>query len=116
MACGDRDLTGLLGTLEPTLELIAETFAGDEINEGDIIICNSPHEAGNHLNDVRMVKPLFHAGELIAFVANVGHGPILVALFPARSTRLPATRSVRGYGSHRSRSSTAACTGVMSRA
>jgi|SRR5579884_2207045 len=73
VACGDRDLTGLLGTLEPTLELIAETFGSGDINEGDIIICNSPHEAGNHLNDVRMVKPIFHDQELIAYVANVGH-------------------------------------------
>jgi len=73
VACGDRDLRGLLGTLEPTLELIAKTFSSDEINEGDIVICNSPHEAGNHLNDVRMVKPIFHDQELVAWVANVGH-------------------------------------------
>ena len=73
VACGDRDLTGLLGTLEPTLELMSQVFPDDQIKEGDIIICNSPHEAGNHLNDVRMVKPLFHDGELVAFVANVGH-------------------------------------------
>src|ERR671937_912103 len=36
VACGDRDLTGLLGTLEPTLDLVFATFGADEINEGDI--------------------------------------------------------------------------------
>ncbi len=73
VACGDHDLTGLLGTLEPTLELIFSTFSADELREGDIIACNSTHEAGNHLNDVRMVKPIFVDGELAAFVADVGH-------------------------------------------
>jgi N-methylhydantoinase B len=73
VACGDHDLTGLLGTLEPTLALIFSTFGIDELREGDIIACNSTHEAGNHLNDIRMVKPVFAGGELIAFVADVGH-------------------------------------------
>ena len=52
---------------------MSQVFPDDQTCEGDIIICNSPHEAGNHLNDVRMVKPLFREGELVAFVANVGH-------------------------------------------
>lgn len=73
VACGDHDLTGLLGTLEPTLQLIFTTFGLEELQEGDIIACNSTHEAGNHLNDIRMVKPIFAGGELIAFVADVGH-------------------------------------------
>jgi N-methylhydantoinase B len=73
IACGDHDLTGLLGTLEPTLALIFQTYEPDEIREGDIIACNSTHEAGNHLNDIRMVKPIFADGELIAFAADVGH-------------------------------------------
>ncbi|MCW2763502.1 MAG: N-methylhydantoinase, partial [Marmoricola sp.] len=46
VACGDHDLTGLLGTLEPTLELIFKTFGEDELREGDILACNSTHEAG----------------------------------------------------------------------
>jgi len=73
VVCGDHDLTGLLGTLEPTLELVREVFPGDELKEGDIVVCNSAHEAGNHLNDVRMVKPIYVDGRLIAFVADIGH-------------------------------------------
>ena len=73
VACGDYDLPGLLGTLEPTLEFVRSSFGADEIHEGDIIVCNSPHEAGTHLNDVRLVKPVFSGGELAAFVADLGH-------------------------------------------
>ena len=73
VACGDHDLTGLLGTLEPVLELLGSKFARDELYEGDIIASNSPHESGSHLNDIAMVKPIFAAGELIAYVADIGH-------------------------------------------
>src|SRR4051812_9288333 len=73
VACGDHDLPGLLGTLEPTLEFVLSWFAPEEIHEGDVIICNSPHEAGTHLNDVRLVKPVFADGKLAAFVADLGH-------------------------------------------
>jgi len=73
VACGDHDLTGLLGTLEPTLEFVFSSLGKGSLKEGDIIACNSTHEAGNHLNDVRMVKPIFTQGRLVAFVADVGH-------------------------------------------
>jgi N-methylhydantoinase B len=73
IACGDHDLTGLLGTLEPTLALVQTKFDDSELQEGDLIVCNLPHDAGNHLNDIRLVKPVFADGELIAFVADVGH-------------------------------------------
>lgn len=73
VACGDHDLPGLLGTLEPTLQFVFETFAPDDLVEGDVVICNSPHEAGTHLNDVRTIKPVFAEGRLIAFLADLGH-------------------------------------------
>src|SRR5579872_4953708 len=49
---GSYDLTGLLGTLEPTVALVRRTV--DELEDGDVVICNLPHDAGNHLNDVRL--------------------------------------------------------------
>ena len=73
MCCGDRDLPGLMGTLEPTLELILGAFPPEEIREGDVMVTNAAHEAGSHLNDVRFAKPLFVAGRLVAWVANVAH-------------------------------------------
>jgi N-methylhydantoinase B len=73
MCCGDRDLPGLMGTLEPTLQLILEAFPSEEIREGDVMVTNAAHEAGSHLNDVRFAKPLFAEGELVGWVANVAH-------------------------------------------
>src|SRR5438093_2513528 len=37
VACGDHDLPGLLGTLEPTLEFVLSVFELDEIRAGDVI-------------------------------------------------------------------------------
>jgi N-methylhydantoinase B len=73
MCCGDRDLPGLMGTLEPTLQLILEAFSEEQIREGDVMVTNAAHEAGSHLNDVRFAKPLFADGRLVGWVANVAH-------------------------------------------
>jgi len=73
VACGDHDLSALLGTLEPTLALILATFDRDRIHEGDIFICNVPHEAGSHLNDVKLAKAVFVDGAIVGFVANNSH-------------------------------------------
>ncbi|MEA2179206.1 MAG: N-methylhydantoinase [Solirubrobacteraceae bacterium] len=73
VCCGDRDLPGLMGTLEPTIELILEQFPREQFRAGDVFVTNAAHEAGSHLNDVRFAKPLFADGELVAFVANVAH-------------------------------------------
>ncbi len=44
-----------------------------ELEEGDVIVLNDPYIAGTHLNDVTMVKPLFHRGEVFGYVANKAH-------------------------------------------
>ena len=106
VACGDQDLTGLLGTLEPTIELVLERFPASELDDGDVLICNLPHEAGNHLNDIRLVKPIFAEGELVAFAATVGHwtdvgGSVPGSINPfagdlyAEGLRIPPARIVR---------------------
>ena len=47
---------------------------GDTIAEGDVFIANDPHVAGGtHLPDINMAMPVFHAGELVAFMCNIAH-------------------------------------------
>ena len=73
VACGRRDLTGLLGTLEPSLQFILERFGYGALDPGDVILTNCPHEAGSHLNDVRVIKPVYWKEELEGYVVDVGH-------------------------------------------
>jgi N-methylhydantoinase B len=87
VACGEHDLTGLLGTMEPTIQFIFEWLGKENLREGDVVFVNSPHEAGSHLNDIRGVKPVYWQDELIAFVADVGHwtdigGPVPGSINP----------------------------------
>jgi N-methylhydantoinase B len=45
--------------------------AGNE--PGDTWIFNEPFEGGTHLNDFRLVRPLFRNGRLFCWLASVGH-------------------------------------------
>src|SRR3954467_14072254 len=37
--------------------------AGDRLEAGDTFIFNDPYDGGTHLNDFRLVRPIFHEGE-----------------------------------------------------
>jgi N-methylhydantoinase B len=60
-------LLGLMGTL------LAKRSA-DDFHPGDAFIANDPYGGGgSHLPDISIVSPVFSGGELIAFVATIGH-------------------------------------------
>src|SRR5918911_221671 len=41
--------------------------------EGDMIVLNDPYIAGTHLNDITLVRPIFHHGALVGYAANKAH-------------------------------------------
>jgi N-methylhydantoinase B len=43
------------------------------LEAGDTYLFNDPYEGGTHLNDFRLVRPLFWNGKLFAWLASVGH-------------------------------------------
>lgn len=43
------------------------------LEEGDIYLFNDPYEGGTHLNDFRLVQPIFRQGKLFCWLASVGH-------------------------------------------
>jgi N-methylhydantoinase B len=43
------------------------------LREGDAFILNDPYLSGTHLNDFKLVLPVFHDGRLICYVASAGH-------------------------------------------
>lgn len=53
--------------------VIDRVAAGVEVNPGDTWIFNDPFEGGTHLNDFRLVRPLFRGGKLFCWLASVGH-------------------------------------------
>lgn len=51
---------------------VVRAFAGN-IHEGDLFLHNDPYTGGTHLNDVLLLHPVFHDGELALFAAMRCH-------------------------------------------
>ena len=43
------------------------------LEAGDTYLFNDPYDGGTHLNDFRLVRPLFWNGKVFAWLASVGH-------------------------------------------
>lgn len=69
---GSQDIAVHVGTLHFTAKAVVEAFRGD-IHEGDVFAINDPYVGGTHFNDVRIIRPIFAGGELIAFAQSNGH-------------------------------------------
>lgn len=52
------------------IEHVART--GD-LQPGDVFLFNDPYAGGTHLNDFRLVRPIFRDGALFCWLASVGH-------------------------------------------
>ncbi len=40
---------------------------------GDVFIFNDPYLGGTHLSDLRLLRPVFHDGQLVCWLGSVGH-------------------------------------------
>ncbi len=69
----DASLPIHLASMGGLMRALIDKF-GDDVNEGDIFIANDPHVAGGtHLPDINMAMPVFHDGNLVAFMCNIAH-------------------------------------------
>ena len=62
-----------LGTLRHFVPRILETIGADTLNPGDAVLCNDGHLGGIHLNDVCLVAPIHHDGQLLGYAATMAH-------------------------------------------
>jgi len=53
--------------------VIAYTAGHGTPQEGDVFIFNDPYDGGTHLNDFKLVQPVFSGGEIFCYMASVGH-------------------------------------------
>jgi N-methylhydantoinase B len=82
-----------LGSLLGAMEALLERYQLADIAEGDAFICNDPYLAGGtHLPDVSIVTPVFIAGKIAAFAANIGHHSDLGGSVPGSIS--PESRSI----------------------
>ena len=76
-----------LGSMHVPLRYISQ-----ELEDGDQIIINDPAMGGTHLPDITLYKPVFHQGEMVAFLGTRAHhadiGGMSPGSMPGNSTEL----------------------------
>jgi N-methylhydantoinase B len=53
--------------------VIAKVASEGGLAPGDTFLFNDPYDGGTHLNDFRLVRPVFRDGALFCWLASVGH-------------------------------------------
>lgn len=71
-AQGNQDIAVHVGTLHFTCQDVMRAFDGD-MHEGDVFAINDPYAGGTHFSDVRLIRPIFADGKIIAFSQSNGH-------------------------------------------
>jgi N-methylhydantoinase B len=73
-----------LGSLPWGLSRLLESCRaiGLELEDGCMIACNDPYLTGTHLNDVTVLAPVHHRGEMVAYVVNKAHHADVGGVYP----------------------------------
>jgi len=72
IAQGNQDIAVHVGTLHWTCKETIRVFKG-EMKPGDVYAINDPYAGGTHFSDVRLIRPIFVDGEVIAYSQSNGH-------------------------------------------
>lgn len=62
-----------LGSLAHIVPAAIARYGRDRLEAGDMLLCNDPFTGGVHLNDITLITPVYHDGELFGFMANIAH-------------------------------------------
>ncbi|MCH8884365.1 MAG: hydantoinase B/oxoprolinase family protein, partial [SAR324 cluster bacterium] len=56
-----------LGSLAHIVPAAIARYGRDRLEAGDMLLCNDPFTGGVHLNDITLITPVYHDGELFGF-------------------------------------------------
>ncbi len=71
---GTRGLPIFVGAMAFAVKAVIDKVAREGgLHPGDTFLFNDPYAGGTHLNDFRLVRPVFRDGELFCWIASVGH-------------------------------------------
>ena len=68
-----RDIPIHMGVMGFTVKELLKRVSADRLQDGDVWFLNLPEVGGNHLPDVKAVRPVFAEGRLVAFAINLAH-------------------------------------------
>ena len=69
---GSQDIAVHVGTLHYSAKAVLDAFPND-LHPGDVVAVNDPYLGGTHFCDVRIIRPMFRDGKLIALIQTNGH-------------------------------------------
>ena len=85
-------IPGHLGSMKYMLAACLRDYPAATLKQGDVLITNDPYQGGSHLPDIALYRPVFIAGELIAFAGCIIHytdvGGMVPGSNPQRATEL----------------------------
>jgi N-methylhydantoinase B len=71
---GKSGLPIFVGTMAFAVKAAIDRAAAEgDLGPGDIYAMNDPYDGGSHLNDVKLVQPVFRDGRLFCWLASVAH-------------------------------------------
>ncbi|MGH7313797.1 MAG: hydantoinase B/oxoprolinase family protein, partial [Candidatus Rokuibacteriota bacterium] len=68
-----RDIPIHMGVMGFTVKEFLKHVPKETLREGDVWFLNLPEVGGNHLPDVKALRPVFAGGRLVAFAINLAH-------------------------------------------
>ena len=91
-----QDIPMHLGVLSFTVTRLLETVPPETLAPGDVYFTNLPACGGNHLPDVKAVRPVFADGSLAAFAVALAHWPDVGGALPG--SYVPFAREIHQEG------------------
>src|SRR5262245_17973677 len=68
-----RDIPIHMGVMGFTVKELLKKIPAEQFRDGDVWFLNLPEVGGNHLPDVKALRPIFADGRLVAFAINLAH-------------------------------------------
>ena len=91
-----QDIPMHLGVLSFTVQRLLETVPADALAPGDVYFTNLPACGGNHLPDVKAVRPVFAGSSLAGFAVALAHWPDVGGALPG--SYVPSAREIYQEG------------------
>lgn len=73
MPAVSSSLLVFFGTMEDAVRNTIEEFGIENLQPGDVLLCNDPYRVGTHVNDTCFIRPVFYDGKPVAFVNARAH-------------------------------------------
>ena len=83
MSTGSDSMLMFMGTMPDGVRNTIAEFGPENLEPGDMILANDPYRIGLHVNDVAFIRPIFHQGRIVSFLAFRAHQLDIGGIVPA---------------------------------